>query len=106
MKEEDIPMEFQLSQARLRATVGTLAIVCSVAIPFFGWLGTRYVSNVDEAASAVGRLTTELAVLNTQVTYLREDIASLKGTVRDIQAGKAVFIGPLAKTSFEGKSNE
>lgn len=79
----DSAMEFQLTQARYRAIAGTLAIVCSVAIPFFGWLGTRYVANVDEASNAVGRLTTELAVLNTQVSQLRDDLKELRGIVRD-----------------------
>lgn len=46
-------MEFQLSQARLRAVVATLSAVCGVAIPFFGFLGYRYVENIDAASSAV-----------------------------------------------------
>ena len=87
-------MEFQLSQAKLRAVVATLSVVCGVAIPFFGFLGYRYIENMDAASSAVGRLTTEIAVLNTQMTYLREDIGDLQGTVRILQerAHKALYM--------------
>ena len=95
-------MEFQLSQARLRAVVATLSAVCGVAIPFFGFLGYRYVENMDAASSAVGRLTTEIAVLNTQMTYLREDIGDLQSTVKVLQerAQKALYLveKPRAKT--------
>lgn len=75
-------MEFQLSQAKFRAVIATLSVVCGVAIPFFGFLGYRYVENMDAASSAVGRLITEIAVLNTQMTYLREVLNPNKGTVR------------------------
>ena len=87
-------MEFQLSQARLRAVIATLSVICGVAIPFFGFLGYRYVDSMDEAAAAIGRLTTEMAVLNTQATYLREDISDLKKTVRTLQerASKALYV--------------
>ena len=95
-------MEFQLSQARLRAVVATLSAVCGVAIPFFGFLGYRYVENMDAASSAVGRLTTEIAVLNTQMTYLREDISDLQNTVKILQdrAQKALYLveKPRAET--------
>lgn len=95
-------MEFQLSQARLRAVVATLSAVCGVAIPFFGFLGYRYVENMDAASSAVGRLTTEIAVLNTRMTYLREDISDLQSTVKILQdrAHKALYLveKPRAKT--------
>ena len=95
-------MEFQLSQARLRAVVATLSAVCGIAIPFFGFLGYRYVENMDAASSAVGRLTTEIAVLNTQMTYLREDIGDLQSTVNILQerAHKALYLveKPRAKT--------
>ena len=95
-------MEFQLSQARLRAVVATLSAVCGIAIPFFGFLGYRYVENMDAASSAVGRLTTEIAVLNTQMTYLREDISDLQSTVKILQdrAHKALYLveKPRAKT--------
>ena len=95
-------MEFQLSQARLRAVVATLSAVCGIAIPFFGFLGYRYVENMDEASAAIGRLTTEMAVLNTQAAYLREDISDLKKTVRTLQerASKALYAleGEYAKT--------
>ena len=95
-------MEFQLSQARLRAVVATLSAVCGVAIPFFGFLGYRYVENMDAASSAVGRLTTEIAVLNTQMSYLREDIGDLQSTVKILQerAQKALYLveKPRAKT--------
>ena len=95
-------MEFQLSQVRLRAVVATLSAVCGVAIPFFGFLGYRYVENMDAASSAVGRLTTEIAVLNTQMTYLREDISDLQSTVKILQdrAHKALYLveKPRAKT--------
>ena len=95
-------MEFQLSQARLRAVVATLSAVCGVAIPFFGFLGYRYVENMDAASSAVGRLTTEIAVLNIQMTYLREDISDLQSTVKILQdrANKALYLveKPRAKT--------
>lgn len=95
-------MEFQLSQAKLRAAVTTLSAVCGVAIPFFGFLGYRYVENMDAALSAVGRLTTEIAVLNTQMTYLREDIGGLQNTVKILQdrAHKALYLveKPRAKT--------
>lgn len=95
-------MEFQLSQARLRAVVATLSAVCGVAIPFFGFLGYRYVENMDAASSAVVRLTTEIAVLNTQMTYLREDISDLQSTVKILQdrANKALYLveKPRAKT--------
>lgn len=94
--------EFQLSQARLRAVVATLSAVCGVAIPFFGFLGYRYVENMDAASSAVGRLITEIAVLNTQMTYLREDIGDLQSTVKILQerAQKALYLveKPRAKT--------
>lgn len=94
-------MEFQLSQAKLRAVIATLSVVCGVAIPFFGFLGFRYIENMDAASSAVGRLTTEIAVLNTQMTYLREDIGDLQRTVKILQdrAHKALYIveGPYAK---------
>ena len=95
-------MEFQLSQARLRAVVATLSAVCGIAIPFFGFLGYRYVENMDAASSAVGRLTTEIAVLNTQMAYLREDISDLQSTVKILQdrAHKALYLveKPRAKT--------
>lgn len=95
-------MEFQLSQARLRAVVATLSAVCGVAIPFFGFLGYRYVENMDAASSAVGRLTTEIAVLNTQMSYLREDIGDLQNTVKILQdrAQKALYLveKPRAET--------
>ena len=95
-------MEFQWSQARLRAVVATLSAVCGVAIPFFGFLGYRYVENMDAASSAVGRLTTEMAVLNTQMTYLREDISDLRSTAKILQdrAHKALYLveKPRAKT--------
>ena len=95
-------MEFQLSQARLRAVVATLSAVCGIAIPFFGFLGYRYVENMDAASSAVGRLTTEIAVLNTQMTYLREDISDLQSTVKILQerAHKALYLveKPRAET--------
>lgn len=95
-------MEFQLSQAKLRAVIATLSVVCGVAIPFFGFLGYRYVENMDAASSAVGRLTTEIAVLNTQMTYLREDIGDLQSTVKILQerAHKALYLveKPRAKT--------
>ena len=95
-------MEFQLSQARLRAVVATLSAVCGVAIPFFGFLGYRYVENMDAASSAVGRLTTEIAVLSTQMIYLREDISDLQNTVKILQdrAHKALYLveKPRAKT--------
>ena len=94
-------MEFQLSQAKLRAVIATLSVVCGVAIPFFGFLGYRYIENMDAASLAVGRLTTEIAVLNTQMTYLREDIGDLQRTVKILQdrAHKALYIveGPYAK---------
>lgn len=97
-------MEFQLSQARLRAVVGTLAAISGVAIPFFGYLGIRYVENMDAASIAVGRLTTEIAVMNTQMTYLREDIGELQGTVKILQdrAHKALYMmeGANAKTQL------
>ena len=87
-------MEFQLSQARLRAVVATLSAVCGVAIPFFGFLGFRHIENMDAASSAVGRLATEIAVLNTQMTYLREDIGDLQSTVKILQerANKALYL--------------
>ena len=95
-------MEFQLSQARLRAVVATLSAVCGIAIPFFGFLGYRYVENMDAVSSAVGRLTTEIAVLNTQMSYLREDIGDLQNTVKILQdrAHKALYLveKPRAKT--------
>ena len=95
-------MEFQLSQAKLRAVVATLSAVCGIAIPFFGFLGYRYVENMDAASSAAGRLTTEIAVLNTQMTYLREDISDLQSTVKILQdrAHKALYLveKPRAKT--------
>lgn len=86
-------MEFQLSQARLRATIATLSVVCGVMMPFFGYLGLRYVNNMDEASSAIGRLTMEMAVLNTQMTNLRDDIQDLQGTVSILQdrARKALY---------------
>lgn len=86
-------MEFQLSQAKLRAVIATLSVVCGVAIPFFGFLGYRYIENMDAASSAVGRLTTEIAVMNTQMTYLREDIGDLQETVKVLQerAHKALY---------------
>lgn len=86
-------MEFQLSQARLRAVVGTLAAISGVAIPFFGYLGVRYVENMDAASIAVGRLTTEIAVMNIQMANLREDIGDLQGTVKILQerAHKALY---------------
>lgn len=87
-------MEFQLSQARLRAVIATLSAVCGVAIPFFGFLWYRYVENLDAASSAVGRLTTEIAILNTQMTHLREDIGDLQNTVKLLQdrAHKALYL--------------
>ena len=95
-------MEFQLSQARLRAVVATLSAVCGIAIPFFGFLGYRYVENMDAASFAVGRLTTEIAVLNAQMTYLREDISDLQSNVKILQdrAHKALYLveKPRAKT--------
>ena len=98
----ELSMEFQLSQARLRAVIATLSVICGVAVPFFGFLGYRYVENMDEASAAIGRLTTEMAVLNTQAAYLREDIADLKKTVRTLQerASKALYVleGEYAKT--------
>ena len=86
--------EFQLSQARLRAVVATLSAVYGVAMPLFGFLGYRYVENMDAASSAVGRLTTEVAVMNTQMTYLREDISDLQGTVKILheRAHKALYL--------------
>ena len=94
-------MEFQLSQAKLRAVIATLSVVCGVAIPFFGFLGFRYIENMDAASLAVGRLTTEIAVLNTQMIYLREDIGDLQRTVINLQdrANKALYLveGPYAK---------
>ena len=94
-------MEFQLSQAKLRAVSATLSVVSGVAVPFFGFLGYHSIEQMDAASSAVGRLTTEIAVLNTQMTYLREDIGDLQGTVKILQdrAHKALYIveGPYAK---------
>lgn len=101
-------MEFQLSQAKLRAVIATLSAVCGVAIPFFGFLGYRYIENMDAAASAVGRLTTEIAVMNTQMTYLREDIGDLQDTVKILQerAQKALYLveKPRAKTYVPSSS--
>ena len=98
----ELSMEFQLSQARLRAVIATLSVICGVAVPFFGFLGYRYVENMDEASAAIGRLTTEIAVLNTQAIYLREDISDLKKTVRTLQerASKALYVleGDYAET--------
>ena len=98
----ELHMEFQLSQARLRAVIATLSVICGVAVPFFGFLGYRYVESMDEAAAAIGRLTTEMAVLNTQATYLREDISDLKKTVRTLQerASNALYVleGEYAET--------
>lgn len=94
-------MEFQLTQAKFRAVLGTVAVISGVAIPFFGYLGASYLEKMEAASIAVGRLTTEIAVLNTQMTYLRDDISDLQSTVKVLQsrADKALFI-------VEGKDAE
>ena len=98
----DAHMEFQLAQAKLRAVIATLSVVCGVVLPFLGFLGYHSIDKMDAASSAVGRLTTEIAVLNTQMTYLREDIGDLQRTVKILhdRAHKALYIveGPHAKT--------
>ena len=82
---------------------GRHSLCCLWGGDTFLWvLGYRYVENMDAASSAVGRLTTEIAVLNTQMTYLREDISDLQSTVKILQdrAHKALYLveKPRAKT--------
>lgn len=75
-------MEFQLSQAKMRAVLATISIIWGAAIPFFGYLGYNFVEGTKDSASSVSQLSTQMAVLNVQMMNLREDVQELKTQTR------------------------
>lgn len=57
----------------LVARLGIIGI-CSVALPVGAWMGARLVTTLDKVVEKVDGLTLDVAVMKTDITYLRRKI--------------------------------
>lgn len=58
---------------QLVARYGIIGI-CAIALPVGAWVGNRLVSQMDKVADRVEGLTTDMAVVKTDIRYLRRKI--------------------------------
>lgn len=75
---EDTNMEFQLTQAKLRGVVGTLAAVATVVLLIFAWQAERFISSAEETGDKLVLIQQDVKILATQMQFLRENLTRLE----------------------------
>jgi hypothetical protein len=48
--------------------------ICAVALPAGAWVGTRIVSTLDRQADVLNSLTTDMAVVKNDISYLKNKV--------------------------------
>lgn len=48
--------------------------ICAVALPAGAWMGTRLIDTLDKVVSSVASLQTDMAVVKTDIGYLKEKV--------------------------------
>ena len=95
--EEGARMDFQLTQAKLRGVIGTLAVVTTVVFPVLGWAAVRYVDVMDEVGDNLSKVAITVAVLSNDVSTLKDNVRSLELYVRgpSVRPGNFVIPAPV-----------
>jgi cell division protein FtsB len=57
---------------------GGVIFLTVIALPFGIWAGGRLVDSVDQLSADVGHLKTGMAVIQADMTHLRDDVEDLK----------------------------
>ena len=95
--EEGDCMNFQLTQAKLRGVIGTLAVVTTAVLPVLGWTAVRYVDVMDDVGNNLSKVAITVAVLSNDVSTLKDDVRSLELYVRgpSVRPGNFVIPAPV-----------
>ena len=92
--EEGDYMNLQLTQARLRGVIGTLAVVTTVVLPVLGWTAVRYIDVMDEVGDNLSKVAITVAVLSNDVSTLKDGVRSLELYVRGPSVRPGNFVIP------------
>lgn len=49
-----------------------IVLICAIALPAGAWIGTRLVGQLDEVAKVVNVLSTDVAVMKNDISYLKQ----------------------------------
>lgn len=48
--------------------------ICAIALPAGAWMGTRLVTSLDKVVESVGVLSTDVAVMKNDISYLKDKV--------------------------------
>ena len=87
-------MNLQLTTAKLRGVIGTLAVVTTVVLPVLGWIAVRYVDALDDVGNNLSKVAITVAVLSNDVSTLKDNVRSLELYIRGPSVRPGNFVIP------------